>query len=129
MIRVVIADDHPQVRVALRHVLEVEGDFEVVGEAGDGADAVEVAGRTQPDVVVLDYRMPQLNGVDAAREIGRQLPGVALIMLSGDDDEGIASQAADVGVASYLSKSQQPEELLMAMRRAAAEPGDRRRPA
>jgi DNA-binding NarL/FixJ family response regulator len=131
MIRVVIADDHPSVRTALRHVLEIEADFEVVGEAHDGAHAVEIAERTQPDLVVLDYRMPQLNGVDAAREILRRFPDVILVMLSGDEDATVATEAAEAGVASYVSKSDRPEELLVAMRRAAGgpDPSGARRPA
>lgn len=122
MIRVVIADDHAQVRTALRRVLEIEADFEVVGEARDGEGAVQAAERTRPDLVVLDYRMPRLNGVDAAREIVRRLPDVALIMLSGDEDDEVATEAVRAGVSNYVSKSGAPEDLLTAMRRAATEP-------
>ena len=120
MIRVVIADDQPQIRLALRHVLETEGDFEVVGEAENGEGAVEVAARTRPNVVVLDYRMPHLNGLEAARQILERFPDVVLIMMSGDDDPVIASEAVEAGVTSYVSKTGRPEELLTAMRRAAA---------
>ena len=119
MIRVVIADDHPQIRLALRQVLEVEGDFEVVGEAQNGADAVEVTTQTRPELVVLDYRMPRLNGVEAAREIRRRTPDVALVLLSGDEEPTVQSDAVDAGVSSYVSKSGRPEDLLEALREAA----------
>ena len=120
VIRVVIADDHPHVRLALRHVLEIETDFEVVGEAHDGIRAVEMTEETSPNVVVLDYRMPRLNGLDAAREIGRRWPDVRLVMLSGEDDPDVAAQAAQAGVTSYVSKAGRPETLLSAMRDAAS---------
>jgi DNA-binding NarL/FixJ family response regulator len=119
VIRVLIADDHPQIRLALRHVLETEGDFEVVGEAENGATAVEMAARTRPNLVVLDYRMPHLNGLEAARRILERFPDVALIMMSGDDDPVIASEAVDAGVSTYVSKTGRPDELVSAMRRAA----------
>ncbi len=125
MIRVVIADDHPQVRLALRHVLEIESDFEVVGEARNGVDAVEMAEETKPTIVVLDYRMPRLNGLDAARQIAVRCPDVATIMLSGEDDPTVASEAEQAGITSYVSKTERPESLLSAMREAAA----RRHPA
>ena len=129
MIRVVIADDHPQVRVALRHVLEIETDFEVVGEAQDGVDAVEITEETHPNVVVLDYRMPRLNGIDAAREIGRRWPEVRMVMLSSEEDPQVASEAAQAGVISYVPKTGRPESLLSAMREAAAHRRDEQRPA
>ena len=119
MIRVVIADDHPQIRLALRHVLETEGDFEVVGEAENGESAVEVAARTHPNVVVLDYRMPHLNGLQAARRILERFPDVVLIMMSGDEDPEVESEATRAGVTSYMSKTGGTEELVTALRRAA----------
>ena len=125
MIRVVIADDHPQIRIALRHVLEIESDFEVVGEAHNGMDAVEMVEETNPTIVVLDCRMPRLNGLDAAREIGRRHPDVATIMLSGEDDPVMAEEAQEAGVTSFVSKADRPELLLSTLREVA----QRRRPA
>jgi DNA-binding NarL/FixJ family response regulator len=119
MIRVVIADDHPQIRVALRRVLEDEGDFEVVGEAGDGAGAVRVAAETRPNLVILDYRMPRGNGLEAARAILEDAPDVALVMMTGEEDPAIADEAAEAGVMSYLVKSGQPDEIVGALREAA----------
>jgi DNA-binding NarL/FixJ family response regulator len=121
LIRVVIADDHPQVRSALRHVLELEPDFEVVGEAEDGARALEEVVRTRPNLVLLDYRMPQLNGVQAAREIGHVAPETAMVMLTSEDDPEVRAQAADAGVARYMLKSGRADELLRTIRAAATE--------
>jgi DNA-binding NarL/FixJ family response regulator len=125
LIRVVIADDHPQVRSALRHVLELEPDFEVVAEAEDGARALEEVVRTRPNLVVLDYRMPQLNGVQAARQIGHVAPETAMVMLTSEDDPEVRAQAADAGVAHYMLKSGRAEELLRTIRAAAAESRER----
>jgi DNA-binding NarL/FixJ family response regulator len=125
LIRVVIADDHPQVRSALRHVLELETDFEVVGEAEDGARALEEVVRTRPNLVLLDYRMPQLNGVQAAREIGHLAPETAMVMLTSEDDPEVRAQAADAGVARYMLKSGRADELLRTIRAAALESRER----
>jgi DNA-binding NarL/FixJ family response regulator len=121
LIRVVIVDDHPQVRSALRHVLELESDFEVVGEAEDGVRALEEVVRTRPNLVLLDYRMPQLNGVQAARQIGHIAPGTAMVMLTSEDDPEVRAQAADAGVARYMLKSGRADELLRTIRAAAME--------
>jgi DNA-binding NarL/FixJ family response regulator len=125
LIRVVIADDHPQVRSALRHVLELEPDFEVVGEAEDGARALEEVVRTRPNLVLLDYRMPQLNGVQAARKIGDVAPETAMVMLTSEDDPEVRAQAADAGVARYMLKSGHADELLRTIRAAAMESRER----
>src|SRR5688572_32572914 len=98
MIRVVIADDHPHVRSALRHVLELESDFDVVAEAEDGQQAVEQVARTSPDLVLLDYRMPHLNGVQVAREIARRAPDTTMVMLTSEDDPRVRAEAANAGI-------------------------------
>ncbi len=119
MIRVVIADDHPHVRSALRHVLELESDFDVVAEAEDGLQALDQVVRTQPDLVILDYRMPQLDGLQVARQLHRQMPATALVMLTSEDDPRVRAQAADAGVDDYLVKSGRADELLRTLRSAA----------
>lgn len=124
VIRVVIADDHPQVRSALRHVLELEADFEVVGEAEDGIRALEEVVRTRPNLVLLDYRMPQLNGVEAAQRIGDVAPETAMVMLTSEDDPRVRAEAANAGVARYLLKSGRADELLRTLRAALDAPGD-----
>lgn len=123
VIRVVIADDHPQVRSALRHVLELEADFEVVGEAEDGERALEEVVRTRPNLVLLDYRMPHMNGVQAARRISHLSPQTAMVMLTSEDDPEVRAEAADAGIARYLLKSGRADELLQTLR-AASERGD-----
>ena len=118
MIRVVIADDHPQVRSALRHILELESDFEVVGEAEDGLRALEEVERTRPNLVLLDYRMPQMNGVEAAQRINNLVPETAMVMLTSEDDPRVRAEAADAGVTRYMLKSGRADELLRALRAA-----------
>jgi DNA-binding NarL/FixJ family response regulator len=123
MIRVVIADDHPHVRSALRHVLELEADFVVVGEAENGAQAVEEVALAHPDLVVLDYRMPQLNGVQVAEQIRQVAPGTAMVMLTSEDDPRVRAEAASAGVDRYLLKSGRADELLRTLRAAARSHG------
>ena len=118
MIRVVIADDHPQVRSALRQVLELESDFEVVGEAEDGLRALEEVARTRPNLVLLDYRMPQMNGVEAAQQIGSVAPETAMVMLTSEDDPRVRAEAENAGIARYLLKSGRADELLRTLRAA-----------
>ncbi|MGH2692533.1 MAG: response regulator [Actinomycetota bacterium] len=124
MIRVVIADDHPHVRSALRHVLELETDFQVVAEAEDGVQAVEQVVRTRPDLVILDYRMPQLDGVQVAREVARQAPATAMVMLTSEDDPRVRAAASTAGVDRYLLKSGRADELLRSLRAAADRHGE-----
>lgn len=125
MIRVVIADDHPQVRSALRHVLELESDFEVVAEAEDGVQAVDQVVRTRPDLVILDYRMPHLNGIQVARELGSKAPRTAMVMLTSEVDPSVKAEAENAGVHTYLLKSGRADELLSTLRAAARGQGAR----
>lgn len=124
MIRVVIADDHPHVRSALRHVLELESDFDVVAEAEDGIQAVDEVVRTRPDLVILDYRMPQLDGLQVARQLHRKMPATAMVMLTSEDDPRVRAQAEDAGVDDYLIKSGRADELIRSLRSAASHHGE-----
>jgi len=118
MIRVLLADDHHLVRKALRALLEASAGIEVIGEAEDGREAVQLVRRLQPDVVVMDIAMPGLNGLDAAQEI-EQLPGRArVVILSMHDDPVLIRRALDCGVRGYLLKSSISEELPSAIRNA-----------
>jgi len=119
LIRVVIADDHPYIRSALRHVLELESDFDVVAEAENGVQAVDQVVRNRPDLVILDYRMPQLDGIQVARELAEQAPTTALVMLTSEEDPEIRAEAKLAGVARYLLKSGRADELLRTLRAAA----------
>lgn len=115
-IRIVLADDHPIVREGLASVLETQLDFEVVGQANDGAEAVDVVMSLRPDVVLLDLEMPRLDGVQALRAIRAGDPGAkALVFTAFDTDERIIS-AVQAGARGYLLKGAPRDELFSAIR-------------
>lgn len=101
--RVLIADDDPLVCEALRELLESYG-FEVVGEAGDGLEAVRLADERAPEVVLMDVRMPRMDGIQATREIRGRHPEIQVVMLSAYDEEGFEREAEEVGALCYLVK-------------------------
>ena len=113
-----LADDHAMVRRGLRLILDAEPDLEVVAEAGDGAEAVERALRDDIDLAVLDVSMPKLTGLQAAREIARQRPGVRILMLSMHDNEEYLFEALSVGASGYVLKSAVDQDLVGACRAA-----------
>ena len=112
--RVLLADDHTIVRQGLRILLQREG-FEVVGEAANGVEAVRLATETNPDVVVLDYGMPLMNGLAAAREIMTTCPRAKLILLTMHADDRYVLEAVRLGVKGYVVKSQAPTDLVRAI--------------
>jgi two-component system, NarL family, response regulator LiaR len=116
-IAILIADDHPVVRQGLRAFLQTQDGLEVVGEASDGAEAAELAGRLAPDVVLMDLVMPGLDGVEATRRIREVSPSTKVVVLTsfGDDERVIPSVRA--GAAGYLLKDVHPQELAEAVRR------------
>jgi DNA-binding NarL/FixJ family response regulator len=101
--RVLLADDHARLREALRDLLEETG-FEVVGESGDGVDAVAMAAELAPDIVVIDLRMPVLNGLDATRLIKDARPATQVVVLSAFESPELEGQAREVGAFAYLDK-------------------------
>ncbi|HWG82924.1 MAG TPA: response regulator transcription factor [Gaiellales bacterium] len=111
-IRVVVADDQPLMRAGFRMILEAQPDIQVVGEAGDGAEAVEVTERVQPDVVVMDIRMPVMDGVEATR----RLPGQRVLILTTFDLDEYVVDALQAGASGFLIKDAPPEELVNAVR-------------
>jgi DNA-binding NarL/FixJ family response regulator len=115
-IRVLVADDHTIVRQGLVGILKGSADIEVVGEAGDGAEAVEKATKLKPDVVVLDVSMPHLNGIEAARRIREALPGTRVLVLTMHDDEEYVLKMVRAGASGYLLKDSAASELLAAIR-------------
>ena len=119
-IRVVVVDDHPIVRDGLRAALEGSGEFEVVGQAGDGNEAVRTAESLVPDVIVMDVLMPEKDGVEACREIMDLLPDTRVLMLTVSTDEDAVIQAVAAGATGYLQKHSGVEELLGALREVAA---------
>jgi DNA-binding NarL/FixJ family response regulator len=115
-VRVLIADDHGIVRSGLRLLLERQPDIEVVGEAADGAEARELAIRERPDLAILDVRMPKLTGLQVTRELKRQAPEVAVLILSMHDDERYLFEALKAGASGYVLKTQADADLLEAIR-------------
>ena len=122
-LRVVLADDEAMVRAGLRLLIDGEPDLEVVGEAVDGEDAVRAVVAAQPDVALMDVRMPRLNGLDAAREVLADVPGTQVVVLTTFDEDEVVDEALRRGVAGFLLKSSPPEAMLDAVRRAAAGQG------
>jgi DNA-binding NarL/FixJ family response regulator len=117
---ILLADDHRIVRQGLRALLAGEADFEVVGEADDGREALELVKRLNPDVLVLDLMMPGLNGLEVARQLPRQSPGVRVVVLSMYDDEGFVLEALANGVSGYVLKDSNSSDLVHAVREVAA---------
>ena len=103
-IRVLLADDHSIVREGLQVMLERSGEFEVVGQARDGVEAVEAASKLSPDVIVMDVMMPNKDGVEACREIMESLPGTRVIMLTASTEADAVIEAIAAGAAGYLQK-------------------------
>ncbi len=114
-IRVVVADDHSVVRGMVRSALQQHPHFEVVGEAENGAQAIEEVKRVKPDVVVLNVTMPLMNGFEAAREIKRQSPETAIVILSSHADKYFVEEARKIGVRAYVPKSKIGHALIGAL--------------
>ena len=115
-IRVMIVDDHSIVRVGLKQVLEQSGEFEVVGEAADGEEAVRVAADVSPDVVVMDVIMPKKDGVEACREIMESAPETRVVMLTASTEVDAIVEAVAAGATGYLQKETDRERLLSTVR-------------
>ncbi len=101
---VVLADDTPEIRTLLRLTLEDQGNIEVVGEAGDGAEAVEIVAELQPNAVVLDLAMPVMDGFQAIPEVRRRAPATKIIVLSGFDTDVMSERALSLGADMYFEK-------------------------
>jgi DNA-binding NarL/FixJ family response regulator len=119
-IRLLLVDDHAIVRAGLRAVLEASEDVKVIGEAENGQQAVAAAQRLRPDVVLLDLAMRLLNGVEAARQIAREVPTARVLILSSYSDGQHVRQAVAAGVAGYLMKQSAGTDLLQAIRETAS---------
>jgi DNA-binding NarL/FixJ family response regulator len=117
-IRLVIADDHPVVRDGLRGMLESQADFEVIGEAADGETAILRAIEMQPDLILMDLRMPILDGVSAIREIKKRLPAMQVLVLTTYDSDADILPAIEAGATGYILKDCTREELFHAVRAA-----------
>ena len=119
-IRVLLAEDHETVRQGLRLLLESQADIEVIAEAANGLDAVKHCQTTQPQVVILDISMPEMNGLAAAKAIRRVLPKTAIVALTRHDDEAFVQELMAAGASGYVLKQSRSTELLNAVRAVAA---------
>lgn len=120
MISVLLVEDHQIVRQGLRALLEAESDFSVIGETGDGLEAVRLAERLQPDVMVLDLTLPSLSGLEVLREVVHSYPRTRVVILSMRDDDGDVRQALKHGASAYVLKDSNVGELAHAIREIAA---------
>jgi DNA-binding NarL/FixJ family response regulator len=116
MTRILVADDHGIVRAGIKLLLERQTGMHVVAEASDGAEAVELALRTRPDLCILDVGMPRLTGLQAAREIRAQMPEARVLMLSMHDDEHYLFEALKAGASGYVLKREADQDLVGAVR-------------
>ncbi|MBX9603983.1 MAG: response regulator transcription factor [Bryobacteraceae bacterium] len=117
-VKILIADDHGIVRRGLRSLLERQNEFEVVGEANDGKEAVDETARLQPDIVVMDIAMPHLNGIDAAQQIMKKRPETSVVLFSMYADESYLIRALNAGVKGYLLKDSADTDLVPAVQAA-----------
>jgi DNA-binding NarL/FixJ family response regulator len=115
-IRILLADDHAVVRKGIREFLEEPGDIEVIGEAEDGAEALRLVETHQPDVAVLDIRMPEMTGVEATRRIKERFPQVRVLILTAYDDDPYVFALLQAGADGYVLKTASGDELVRAVR-------------
>jgi DNA-binding NarL/FixJ family response regulator len=113
MIRVVLADDEAMIRAGVKSILATDAGIEVVAEAADGREAIELTRAHRPDIAMLDIRMPRLDGLSAAAELRATMPQVAVIMLTTFDEDEYVSRALDEGAAGFLLKAADPRELII----------------
>lgn len=117
--RLLLVDDHAVVRSGLRMLLENERDMEIIGEASSAHEAIEVALRVKPNVILMDIGLPDLSGIDATREIKKRYPEVSVVALTIHEDEEYFFKMLEAGATGYVPKRAAPEELLTAIRAAA----------
>lgn len=117
-IKIVIADDHLIIRQGLRLILETEPDFDLVGEAGDGAEALEVCARTHPQIVLMDLRMPGMDGLTAIEKLRSEQPEVAVVILTTFNEDDLMLRGLQAGARGYLLKDTTREALFNAIRAA-----------
>jgi NarL family two-component system response regulator LiaR len=117
-IKIVIADDHSITRDGIKILLKIQDDIELIGEASNGKEAIELCSKLKPDVVLMDLQMPLLNGIDAIRAIREKNPGIKLIALTSFADKKLVGDALRAGAISYIVKNISPEKLIEAIKSA-----------
>lgn len=115
-ISVVLADDHVVVRSGIKNLLENEGEIAVVGEASNGKEAISAVEKLNPDMLIIDIRMPEMNGLEATRELNKKPDAIKILILSMHDDEDYILQAIECGASGYLLKDTSKEEFLKAIK-------------
>jgi DNA-binding NarL/FixJ family response regulator len=118
-LKVLLVDDHALVRRGFRRMLEDEASFQVVGEASDGLEAVECAEKLEPDVIVMDCALPQINGIEASRRILAKRPETAILMLSMHSEDTLIRQALEAGAKGYVLKNAMDLDLVSAIKKVA----------
>ena len=119
-VRVLVVDDHEMVAQGLAEVLAAEEDMEVVGRAGTVRDGHRLAGQLLPDVIVMDYRLPDGDGLAATKAVCRELPDVAVVMVTASDHDAMVAGAIEAGCSAYVTKDRAASEVVTAVRRAAS---------
>ncbi len=120
-VRVVVADDHPLFRQGIVRALRIAGGFEIVAEAGDGATALALIRRNEPDVAIVDVRMPGMDGIDVISALARSGSDVPVVLLSAFDDESLVAAGLEAGAAGFLTKSADRDAICFEIARAARE--------
>lgn len=120
MIKVLVVDDHSLLRQGLVSLLEMSEDIKVIGQATDGLEAIEMAEKLRPDVILMDVNMPNLNGIEATKEIVKRLPGSNVLCLSIHDDEEYIAEMIRVGAKGYILKDSEPSSVVQAVYRLVA---------
>ena len=115
-IRVVLADDHPIVRKGIFNLLDKENDIDVIGEASDGEEAIQLANRLKPDILLLDMEMPGLGGIDVAKRLRKNNSPVKILVLSAYNDKQYILELLDLGATGYLTKDEAPTTIVQAVR-------------
>jgi DNA-binding NarL/FixJ family response regulator len=115
-IRILIADDHPLLREALCQVFSNQKDMEIVGQAGNGEEAIDLASELKPDILVMDIMMPKFDGLEASRQIKKITPNTAILILTAYDDDNYVLGLLNAGATGYLMKSAKGQDLVEAVR-------------
>lgn len=115
-IRILIAEDHKTVRTGLKMIIDAESDMKVIGEASDGREAIRLAQELQPDVLIMDVSMPELNGLVAAAKLKRIAPTIKILTLTRHSDKAYLQELMQAGISGYVLKQSESEEMLRAIR-------------